>query len=75
MGPMSQGDPSEVGGNQCDVIVDALEKLETLTVVRGCFLMEPKADGTPFEQLPIRAAAGRGVVSHSISSANMLETD
>ena len=37
---MSQSDPGEVVANQSDVIADALGKLESVSVVRGCFLME-----------------------------------
>lgn len=57
---MSQSDPCEVVENQDDMIADALAKLESVSVVRGCFLMEGKADGSLFEHLPIGAAVGRG---------------
>ena len=57
---MSQSDPGEVVANQSDVIADALGKLESVSVVRGCFLMEEsKAGGSLFEHLPIGPAVGR----------------
>ena len=57
---MSQSDPCELVENQDDVIADALGKLESVSVVRGCFLMEGKAGGNLFEHLPIGPAIGRG---------------
>jgi len=57
---MSQSDPCELVENQEDVIADALGKLESVSVVRGCFLMEGKAGGNLFEHLPIGPAIGRG---------------
>ena len=68
---MSQSDPGDVVANQSDVMADALGKLESVSVVRGCFLMgESKAGGSLFEHLPIGPAVGRARDGRSSSGAS-----